>query len=104
MYRNWSAHLLKLAWGMISLALIAACGSPSKDSSLTSKPGKEGSVESIKAAPVFEDYNVSPYQGEVHPPEWIRQENGEWRDDLGKLVEPPRVNFAGKYFMEVHGC
>jgi len=32
----------------------------------------------------------------------------EWRDKLGKLVEPPRINFAGKYFVAVHsggtGC
>jgi hypothetical protein len=57
------------------------------------------------ALPRFEDYEVPLYRGAIHPPRWIRHVGGgEWRDDLGKLVEPPEINFAGKYFIAVHSC
>ena len=53
----------------------------------------------------FEDYEVSVYTGSIHRPKWIRHVGGdEWRDNLGKLVDPPEVNFAGKYFVVVHSC
>jgi hypothetical protein len=58
-----------------------------------------------KREPRFEDHNVTLYQGETHFPKWIRGVNGnEWRDDLGKLVDPPEINFAGKYFITIHSC
>ncbi len=47
--------------------------------------------------PRFEDYKVPVYKGAIHRPEWIRHIGGdEWRDNLGKLVDAPEVNFAGK--------
>jgi hypothetical protein len=53
----------------------------------------------------FEDYEVPVYTGAIHRPKWIRHVGGdEWRDNLGKLVDPPDVNFAGKYFVVVHSC
>jgi hypothetical protein len=53
----------------------------------------------------FEDYEVATYKGVVHRPKWIRRvAENEWRDELGKLVEPPEINFAGKYFVAVHSC
>jgi len=53
----------------------------------------------------FEAYEVSVYTGAIHSPKWIRHVGGdEWRDNLGKLVDPPEVNFAGKYFVTVHSC
>lgn len=53
----------------------------------------------------FEDYNVKLYTGRIHQPNWIRRgADGEWRDELGKLVEAPTINFAGKYFVAMHGC
>ena len=53
----------------------------------------------------FEDYEVQVYTGAIHRPKWIRHVGGdEWRDNLGKLVDPPEVNFAGKYFVVVHSC
>jgi hypothetical protein len=55
--------------------------------------------------PRFEDYEVSPYREAIRPPKWIRHVgDDEWRDNLGKLVEPPEINFAGKYFVAVHSC
>ena len=53
----------------------------------------------------FEDYEVAIYRGTIHRPKWIRRvADDEWRDGLGKLVEPPEINFAGKYFVSVHSC
>ena len=58
-----------------------------------------------QSATRFEDYQVPVYTGAVRRPEWIHHVRGnEWRDNLGKLVEPPEVNFAGKYFVSVHSC
>lgn len=58
-----------------------------------------------KSLPRFENYEVSLYQGKVHLPKWIRRASeGEWRDDLGKLVASPEVNFAGRYFVAAHSC
>jgi hypothetical protein len=58
-----------------------------------------------QTAPRFEDYEVAIYKGTIHRPAWIRRvANDEWRDELGKLVEPPEINFAGKYFVSVHSC
>lgn len=63
------------------------------------------SVAAQDARPQFEDYKVSRYQGRVHLPKWIqRSSSGEWRDDAGKLVDPPEVNFAGKYYIGSHSC
>lgn len=59
----------------------------------------------MQSSPRFEDYEVPVYTGAIHRPKWIRRVSGdEWRDNLGKLVEPPEVNFAGKYFISVHSC
>ncbi len=55
--------------------------------------------------PRFEDYGVAIYRGTIHRPKWIRRvADNEWRDEVGKLVEPPEINFAGKYFVAVHSC
>src|SRR2546423_1023795 len=53
----------------------------------------------------FEDYQAPVYTGAIYQPPWIRHVGGhEWRDKLGKLVVPPEVNFAGRYFVAVHSC
>ena len=55
--------------------------------------------------PRFEDYEVSLYRGNTHLPNWIRRgSDDDWRDDLGKLVDSPEINFAGRYFVAVHSC
>jgi hypothetical protein len=46
----------------------------------------------------FNKYKVPVYTGRIHPPKGIRHVIGnEWLDDLGKPLDPPAVNFAGKY-------
>jgi hypothetical protein len=58
-----------------------------------------------QTSPRFEDYEVAIYRGTIHRPKWIRRvADDEWRDELGKLVEPPEINFAGRYFVSVHSC
>ena len=58
-----------------------------------------------QTSPRFEDYEVAIYRGAIHSPKWIRRAaDADWRDELGKLVEPPEINFAGKYFISVHSC
>jgi hypothetical protein len=58
-----------------------------------------------QSSPRFEDYEVAVYTGAIHRPKWIcHVGSDEWRDNIGKLVEPPEVNFAGKYFVAVHSC
>jgi hypothetical protein len=55
--------------------------------------------------PRFEDYEVVIYRGTIHGPKWIRRvADDEWRDEVGKLVAPPEINFAGKYFVALHSC
>src|SRR5215813_1509046 len=59
----------------------------------------------FQASARFEDYEVPVYRGTIHRPKWIRHVRGdEWRDKLDKLVEPPEVIFAGKYFVSDHSC
>jgi hypothetical protein len=53
----------------------------------------------------FEDYQVSKFKGKVYKPKWIKKvSKSEWRDELGKFVEPPEINFAGKYYVAAHSC
>ena len=62
-------------------------------------------ISVAQTSPQFNDYETRVYSGTIHPPKWIRLVgNNEWRDDLGKLVEAPEVNFAGKYFVSAHSC
>lgn len=62
-------------------------------------------ASSAQNFPRFEDYPMPVYSGKIHQPTWISHvADGEWRDNLGKLVGPPEVNFAGKYFIGVHSC
>lgn len=74
---------------IVAISLLFTCFTPSTAQSSTR----------------FEDYEVPVYTGTIHRPKWIRHVLGdEWRDKLGKLVDPPEVNFAGKYFVSVHSC
>ncbi|TDN70784.1 hypothetical protein [Paraburkholderia sp. BL10I2N1] len=54
--------------------------------------------------PKFVEYSVNVYHGQLKVPAYYKKTDGEWRDDMGKLVQPPGVNFAGKYYIGVHSC
>lgn len=54
--------------------------------------------------PAFSEFAVSLFQGKLRIPLYYRKGADGWRDDLGKLVEAPHVNFAGRYFAAAHSC
>ncbi|MGF6601578.1 hypothetical protein P3T23_006322 [Paraburkholderia sp. GAS448] len=54
--------------------------------------------------PRFSDYLVNVYRGQLKVPTYYKKTGGEWRDDMGKLVAPPEINFAGKYYIGIHSC
>jgi hypothetical protein len=56
------------------------------------------------AAPKFSDYPSPIYNGNIHIPSYYVKSGDTWRDDMGKEVSPPRVNFAGKYYIGLHSC
>jgi hypothetical protein len=54
---------------------------------------------------LFESYAVSIYEGRQITPKGIRQVGSyEWRNENGKLVGAPEINFAGKYNITLHSC
>ncbi len=54
--------------------------------------------------PSFDDYPVPLYRGRTLVPKWMMDVDGSWRDERGKLVDPPEINFAGRYLLVAHGC
>ena len=57
------------------------------------------------ALPEFATYEVAIYDGQLYAAEWMtKSESGEWSDELGKPMDEPDVNFAGKYFIGLHSC
>jgi hypothetical protein len=54
--------------------------------------------------PQFEDYQVAIYAQKIHVPAYYVQSGDVWRDNMGKQVDAPRVNFAGKYYIGLHSC
>ena len=63
----------------------------------------EADVEA--ALPDFAAYEVAIYDGDLFAADWMTQsESGEWTDQIGKPMNAPDVNFAGKYFIGLHSC
>lgn len=56
------------------------------------------------AVPKFSDYPSPTYSGTVHIPSYYVKSGDVWRDDMGKEVSPPTINFAGKYYIGLHSC
>ncbi len=53
----------------------------------------------------FDQFPVQVYRGHLKTPrEFHRTEDGYWLDESGKPASPPRVNFAGEYYLAVHSC
>ena len=60
-------------------------------------------ISALGQRPRFGEHPVSMYEGKLHFPKWCRHVQGtEWRDGQNKLVEPPSINFAGKYYVAGH--
>ncbi|WP_333976791.1 hypothetical protein [Burkholderia cepacia] len=52
----------------------------------------------------FANHPSALYRGSLHIPRYYKKTDSGWRDDDGKLVGPPVINFAGKYHIGVHSC
>jgi hypothetical protein len=56
------------------------------------------------ALPKFSDYPAKIYQGELKLPTYYKKIGDDWRDDIGKMVSAPVINFAGRYHIGIHSC
>jgi hypothetical protein len=52
----------------------------------------------------FEQFPVEVYRGPIRIPPNLNNEDGTWRDELGKWVADPEVTFAGEYYLAAHSC
>lgn len=53
---------------------------------------------------LFNKFLFNIYHGKTIPPKGYVQKNDIWFDDLGKAVNPPTINFAGRYNLGLHSC
>jgi hypothetical protein len=56
------------------------------------------------ALPKFPEFSVNVYGGPLKIPNYYRKMSDGWRDDMGKLVAPVEINFAGRYYIGLHSC
>jgi hypothetical protein len=84
------------------------CSAPVKTPQVMSPVMVESPIAPLKkgaAYPKFEDFPVSRHPGPFTLPKGVRRVNeNEWRNELGKLVDPPRLNLAGKYAVVLNSC
>ncbi|MBU9641860.1 hypothetical protein [Burkholderia gladioli] len=52
----------------------------------------------------FSQYSAKVFTGNLVIPKYYEKTDYGWRDDEGKSVDNPHVNFAGKYFIGRHSC
>ena len=60
--------------------------------------------QSRSRLPRFEQYKTKVHSGKIRHPKWMSFENGNARDEQGKLTDRAHINFAGKYFISAHSC
>ena len=70
------------------------------------EPAKAAEVPQATAEyPKFEDFAAAKHPGPWVLPKGVRRVSAnEWRNENGKLIEPPIVNFAGKYTIILNSC
>lgn len=50
-------------------------------------------------------YRVDVYKGPMYSLKgYVHDAKSGWRDEEGKTVEPPHVNFAGRFYVAAHSC
>lgn len=68
-------------------------------------PKSSNQAATSTTTPRFEDFVSSRYSGPIVTPKGMKRVNAnEWRNDMGKLIEPPAINFAGKYSIALNSC
>jgi len=50
------------------------------------------------------DSSVNIYAGKFVLPKGYTEADGIWRDDQGKAIDKPKINFSGKYWVGLHSC
>ena len=84
------------------------CVSPNATAPIlgTQRVASSNAVQTVTGNyPRFEDFRSVKYVGPVQGPKGTKRvSEKEWRDEMGKLVEPPVPNFAGKYNVTIHSC
>lgn len=58
----------------------------------------------LEANDVFSDPAITKAVYKNILPKGYTFADGIWRDDQGKTIEKPNVNFAGKYWVGLHSC
>jgi hypothetical protein len=61
-------------------------------------------AEGVGILPKFSDHTVDTYKGQLITPSYYKKDGEDWRDDMGKSVAPPAINFSGKYYIGIHSC
>jgi hypothetical protein len=62
-------------------------------------------TQATSAYPKFEDFPATKHPGPWVLPKGVRRVSAnEWRNENGKLIEPVKVNFAGKYAIILNSC
>jgi len=61
-------------------------------------------AEDHQQRPKFSDYPAPLYTGRLLIPSYYVKSGDAWRDDMGKEVAPPTINFAGRYHVGLHSC
>lgn len=62
-------------------------------------------AQQVERLPGFQQYRVDVFKGKIVRPKSMRSgKTGEWRNEFGKLVDPPEVNFAGRFYIGTHSC
>jgi hypothetical protein len=52
----------------------------------------------------FSDSGIGMYTGKLILPRRYAGVDGIWRDNYGKAIAEPKVNFADKYWVGLHSC
>jgi len=85
--------------------ICTAPGTPAPSRSILLPPKNQTQSSSPVATPRFEDFVIPKYSGPIAIPKGTKRVSAnEWRNDMGKLVEPPVINFAGKYNITLNSC
>lgn len=71
----------------------------------TKAPKASETPRASAAYPKFEDFPVTKYAGQLVLPKGVHRESANaWRNADGKRIDPPIVNFAGKFSIILNSC
>ncbi len=117
---SWNSYIVACLMATIAFSSYAQC---TKDTDCKGKricetgvcvaPPSEPQATPIKPQaprpagpyPKFQDYPVVRHPGPWFIPKGVRRvSENEWRNDQGKLIDRPTLNFGAKYAASLHSC